>query len=473
MIFNSVVFVYYFLPSVICVFFLMKKSTRLQNIWLLATSFLFYGWCNTRVLLFLIIFGLVNYWFSRVIALCSENRKQTVKCLILTPAILLNLSSLFVVKYFNFAISSANRFFNSNLSQIDSLIAPLGISFLVFSMISYLVDIYRNRTQPLNDLIDFFLYLCFFPKVSQGPITRSEEFHGFLHTRDITLDQFCGGLRRFVLGLAKKVLIADTLGKSVDLIFANVSTGIPAMTSWAGMLCYTFQIYYDFSGYTDMAIGIAAIFGWRLPENFNSPYLSKSVSEFWRRWHITLGAWFREYVYIPLGGNRKGTIRTCINLAVVWLLTGIWHGAAYTYILWGIVIGSIVILEKLIGQTSWYKRIPSGIKWAGTFFVIMLSWVLFRSNGIGNALTYYLTMFGCNAVKNDIFGVRYFMDNGTLLALTIAIFFTIPLPKPIRKWSKDTSAALVLKNVLTIVILLVALLFMVNSTYSAFIYFQF
>lgn len=470
MVFNSVAFMYYFLPVVIGVFFLVKPWPRLQNLWLLAASFLFYGWCNGRYLAFLAAFGLVNYGIARCLGYWTEKGKEAARKWTLFLGVSLNLLCLFAVKYLNFSIGIANRLLGGGLAEAEALFVPLGISFLVFSMISYLADISRNRIVPLKDLTDHFLYVSFFSKVSQGPIARCGEFQ---RAREITLEQLSGGFRRFAFGLAKKVLIADVLGASVDLIFQDASAGIPTAVAWTGMVCYTFQIYFDFSGYTDMAIGLGSIFGFHLPENFDSPYLSRSVSEFWRRWHMTLGTWFREYVYIPMGGNRKGLLRTCINLAVVWLLTGIWHGAAFTYILWGISMGTIIIFEKLVGKSKWYSSIPSGVKWLGTFFAIMLSWVLFRSNGIGSALRYILMLFGIGDNPDAVYGVRYYLDNGTLLALVSGAVLCAPLPDKMRDWMKNTNSGLLVSNGMALVLLSLALLFMVNSTYNAFIYFQF
>lgn len=473
MVFNSVTFVYYFLPIVIGVFYLLRHHLRIQNIWLLISSLFFYGWCNTRILLFLIIFGLINYCFGRVLYISSATRHSAAKKLVLLPAVALNLLCLYFVKYLNFSISVVNTFLHTGFNTVSSIIVPLGISFLVFSMISYLLDIYWEKTKPLDDLVDFFLFLSFFPKVSQGPITRCDQLRYDLNNRSIGIPSFASGLRRFCFGFAKKVLIADTLGASVDLIFSNISEGISPAAAWGGMLCYTFQIYFDFSGYTDMAIGLGEMLGFHLPENFDAPYHSKSVSEFWRRWHITLGRWFREYVYIPLGGNRVGKLRTYINLGVVWLLTGIWHGAAYTYIAWGIGLGSIIIFEKMIGKSKLYVSIPNCVKWLCTFLTIMFSWVLFRSNDLQNAAGYFLAMFGVEGYTNSIYGVRYFIDNGTLLALFVAIVLTIPVPARWRKWMASSNTGITIQNIGVIILFAISLLFMVNSTYNAFIYFQF
>ncbi len=322
MTFNSVIFLFFFLPLVVLGSVLLKKAPLLRKIWLLAASFLFYGWCNLRILAFLLIYGLLYYLFGVLLERFSP--KKALQKSVLVGGIALNFGCLFVVQSLNYTLSHGNQFFGTALPAVTDLLVPLGISFLCFSMVAYLVDIYREKTPALKNPIDFYLYLSFFPKVSQGPITR----HGDMVLAPVDMARFSGGLRRFIAGLGKKVLLADVLGGAVDMVFANLSTGLSSATAWMGIVCYTLQIYYDFSGYTDMAIGIGNMLGCRLPENFNFPYLSKSVSEFWRRWHMTLGEWFKEYIYFPLGGSRRGLIRTLLNLSVVWLFTGIWHGAA-------------------------------------------------------------------------------------------------------------------------------------------------
>ncbi len=467
--FNSVVFVYIFLPVVLAVHTLLHRHIRLQNWWLMLASFLFYGWCNTRILAFLLVFGLVNYWLGLLLEACP---KKEAKYLVLIPGVAANVLCLYGIKYLNFSIDLTNRLLHTALPAVEGLLMPLGISFLVFTAISYLVDIYRGG-KPLHDVVDFYLYLSFFPKVSQGPITRSEEMSRELAGRSVDLDSFAPGARRFVAGLAKKVLLADVLGKTVDLIFQNLASGVDAGTAWLGLLCYTMQIFFDFSGYTDMAIGIGQMLGFRLPENFRAPYRSKSVSEFWRRWHMTLGSWFRNYVYIPLGGNRCSTLRVIGNLSVVWLLTGLWHGASIHYISWGVYFGCFVILEKLVNKKNWYQRIPGALKWLGTFLIVMLGWVIFRSGGMQQVGQYFAAMLGAFGSETVPFRLGYYFNAMTWAALAAAVAITF-MPRWMTAWQeKRPGLAIVLQNLGTIVLFALTLLFMVNSTYSAFIYFQF
>jgi len=470
MTFNSVIFLFFFLPVVLIGSVLLQRKPVIKKAWLVLASFVFYGWCNTRILLFLLLFGAAHYWLGCLLEACAD--RKTARNFLLIPGILLNVGCLFYVKYLNYTISLGNLLFGATFPAVAGIIAPLGISFLCFSMIAYLVDIYRGKSKALDNLIDFYLYLSFFPKISQGPITRHRDMRNISAGGDrATISGFSDGLRRFVGGLGKKVLIADILGASVDTVWGNISTGFSSATAWMGILCYTLQIYYDFSGYTDMAIGIAKMLGFTLPENFDFPYLSKSVSEFWRRWHITLGNWFKEYIYFPLGGSRKGMLRTLLNLCVVWLFTGIWHGAATHYVLWGVYFGCFVIFEKCIGKTNWYQKIPAVCKWAGTFFLVMMGWVIFRSNSLTEMASYFKLLI--TGSETAIYGFGYFFDNSVYISAAAGILLTLPRPEKLFARISDKSVAVIVRDLLLLCVLLLSVFFMFNSTYQSFIYFQF
>lgn len=470
MVFNSVIFLFFFLPFVLIGSVLLQKKPTVKKVWLLLASFGFYGWCNMRILAFLLLYGLAHYWFGCLLG--AQADRKTARNYLLIPGILMNVLCLFVFKYINYTISLGNRLFGTAIPAVDNLLMPLGISFLCFSMIAYLVDIYRGKTEALRNPLDFFLYLSFFPKISQGPITR----HGAMMQiqeggEKASLSSFSDGLRRFVAGLGKKVLIADILAVAVDTVWSNVAFGLSTATAWMGILCYTLQIYFDFSGYTDMAIGIAKMLGFSLPENFDFPYLSKSVSEFWRRWHITLGNWFKEYIYFPLGGSRKGSLRTILNLLVVWLFTGIWHGAATHYVLWGVYFGCFVIFEKLVSKTNWYQRVPAAFKWAGTFFLVMMGWVIFRSSSLSEMAAYFKILFSANHAAVYEFG--YFFDNSVYISACAGILLTLPRPGKLLERISEKPVCVVVKNLLLLCVLLLSIFFMFNSTYQSFIYFQF
>lgn len=465
MTFNSTFFLFLFLPVTLLVHTLLPKVS-LKNKWLLFASLFFYGWCNFEGCLFLIVYGLANYGLARLIS-CYPGKKAPI-----VFGVLADVAVLFFFKYFNFSASVLNRFLGTGIPAIH-VFQPLGISFVTFTAISYVVDVYRGTAGEIPTLSDFYLYLSLFPKAAQGPITRYSQLSQQLRQRKCSLADFSSGMKRFMAGFGKKCLIADVLGKSADAVFNGITDGLLPSIAWLGLLYYAFQIFYDFSGYTDMAIGIGQMLGLTLPENFDNPYLSKSVSEFWRRWHMTLGQWFRNYIYIPMGGNRKGTLRTIFNLSVVWFVTGIWHGADLNYILWGVYYGILVIFEKLVSRKNWYLKIPGLLKWAFTFFATLMGWVIFRTSSISQLVTYLITLFGLQEAPMYAYGLRYFFDPPSLLALVAAILLALPRPKALTGLTERSVPAYVLYDLWLAVMFILAVVFMINSTYSAFIYFQF
>lgn len=447
---------------------MLLKKPRLQNMWLLLVSFLFFCWCSPESLLLLIIYAIGNYILARLLAKASSHWRLLLLCL----GVAIDLGVLFIYKYVNFSATVLNSFLGTQFKLIE-LVQPMGISFLTFTTVAYVVDIYRGKAVPLTNFADFLLYLSFFPKAAQGPITRVQDFYGPLSARTVSFADISNGLRRFIIGLAKKCLIADVLGASVDLVFENLSSGVSAATAWTAILYYTLQIYYDFSGYTDMAIGIAQMLGFCLPENFRAPYRSMSVSEFWRRWHITLGSWFKDYLYIPLGGNRKGIIRTFVNLGIVWLATGIWHGAAYQYILWGIYYGILIMAEKAISNTRFYKNLPKIIKWGYTFIAVVFGWVLFRCNSVSQIVLFLSTMFGMTANQTVMYGTEFFFDLPSLLAFIPGLVLLLPWKGWLSGLEERHSVVYWIKNFAVLLLLAMSVVFMVNSSYTSFIYFQF
>lgn len=465
--FNSTLFLFFVFPITILIHLLLRKP-RLQNIWLLLVSMVFFGWCSPKGLLFLVIYAVCNYIIAQLLLKASLRQRTILLCL----GIVLDLGILFVYKYFNFAVSVSNRFLGTQLGLLE-FIQPMGISFLTFTTIAYVVDIYRGKAAPLTNFLDFLLYLSFFPKAAQGPITRVQDFSGALLTRSVSFGDITDGLQRFIIGLAKKCLIADVLGASVDLVFSNLYSGISAATAWIGILYYTLQIYYDFSGYTDMAIGIAKMIGFFLPENFHAPYRSTSVSEFWRRWHMTLGSWFKDYLYIPLGGNRKGTIRTFVNLGIVWMATGIWHGAAFNYIFWGIYYGILIMAEKAISNTRFYKGMPKFIKWSYTFIAVVFGWIFFRCESMHKVVQYLFAMFGLTANQTVMYGAGYFFDLPSLLAFVPGLILLLPWKNWLHPLEERYAFVYWVKNLALVLLLMLAVVFMVNSSYTSFIYFQF
>lgn len=353
------------------------------------------------------------------------------------------------------------------------VVTPLGISFIIFSVISYIVDVYKGCNA--GKFIDVINYICFFPKVISGPIVTWKNWGMLLEKRnfeklDARLSFF---LERFIIGLSKKVIIADSLGAMITIIGNG---DMDVISAWLVTLMYSLRIYFDFSGYSDIAIGLARFMGMEIAENFSFPYCSTSISEFWRRWHISLGAWFKEYVYIPLGGNRHGERRTCINLFLVMFLSGIWHGAGFGYIVWGSIHGLCIVLEKLFADKIWYKKIPRIVKWGATFFIVSLCWEFFRTNSLSDTVIHFGKMIGVGN-GNPTFMFNYYVTKKTVSLLIVSLFFAIPF-KYVKDYCKQlsicqTSGWLIIKNLVLLSLFALTLVFITNSTYSPFIYFQY
>ena len=342
----------------------------------------------------------------------------------------------------------------------------------MFEALSYLFDIYKGETER-GSLVDVFLFFTFFPKVASGPIVLWKDFSSQIYNRKVSVDLFFSGMNRVMIGFAKKSIIADSLGTVVQSINENTQLGIDSPTAFLGALCYFLQIYYDFSGYSDIAIGISRIFGFDFKENFNYPYTSTSIGEFWRRWHISLGTWFREYIYIPLGGNRK---HVYINLFVVFLITGIWHGSTFNFVIWGVAHGLLIMIERAFREKAWYKKIPALFKWMFTMVFVYLTWIIFMIPSLTQAIIYYKSMLGIPA-GNIYFKFEYFINNKLILIIIIAIIGAFigkwDKVELIKAWSRDTKTGLIFCQILYMMLFVLAILFMMNSSYSPFLYFQF
>lgn len=385
--------------------------------------------------------------------------------------IILNLALLFYYKYYDFFLENINTIFNMNL-ELKKIVLPIGISFFTFQGMSYIIDIYRNDGKVNKNIFSVALYISLFPQLVAGPIIKYKAVDEQIRNRKESIDYFSYGINRFVIGLGKKIIISDMLGAISDNIFllAN-SSGIDMITAWIGAICYTLQIYFDFSGYSDMAIGLGHLFGFKFPENFNYPYISRSITEFWRRWHISLSTWFKEYLYIPLGGNRRGNVY--FNLVVVFLVTGLWHGASWNFVIWGLWHGLFMIIERLIRDKAWYKKIPLIIKIFITLFIVIIGWVLFKATTLKEGLRYLSIMFGLVNFSNITFEFTYFISRKFILLIIIGIIASTPIPKNIFNRYKGIKAFELMKTILIILLFIVSIIFMVNSTYSPFIYFQF
>lgn len=485
MLFSSVTFLFFFLPTVVFLYYIAAKKYR--NTVLLIASLVFYAWGNPKSLLILFLTIVVNYLCGLAVEKAknlTKHRPLFLTGMILCGGILVDLGVLYYFKYLNFSIQNYNLLsvkFGLQPVAMRTISMPLGISFLTFQGLAYIIDIYRGKTPALKSFPDFALYLSLFPKAAQGPIVRYADIAAEMEGRQETFRDLTIGVRRCIIGLFKKIVIANTLGAVADRIF-NAGPGmIDISSAWVGAAAYTLQIFFDFSGYTDMAIGIGNMFGFHFTENFNYPYISKSIREFWRRWHISLSSWFRDYLYIPLGGNRISPVRTYVNLFIVFLATGIWHGANWTFILWGVWNGVFIVLER----TRLLDRIlgKAGLQWGGpsrSFFAhiyamlaVLIGWVLFRSDSIQAAVGYLKVMFHMGGSSISLYSLPAFLNGYVLFIFAIAIIFSTPIARWLSERVKSLYPIRYAEDCGLIGMLFYSVVTMATSTYNPFIYFRF
>ena len=466
MVFSSQIFLFAFLPFTLLFYYL--SPIKLRNYVLLLVSLFFYSWGGINFLPILLTSILINYIFGLLVSK-FKNRLRLNK-LILFIGIILNLSILFYFKYYDFTISTANTIFSLSL-PLKNIVLPIGISFFTFQGMSYVIDVYRDPKTVNKNIFSIALYISLFPQLIAGPIVKYKDIDAQIRTRKETLKDFSYGIERFIIGLAKKVIIADVIAETIPWIIPYSTNSIDTPTAWLGIICYTLQIFFDFSGYSDMAIGLGHMFGFKFMKNFNYPYISKSVTEFWRRWHISLSTWFKEYLYIPLGGNRTG--KTYRNLLIVFFVTGLWHGASWNFIIWGLWHGLFLIIERIISGKDWYKKTPTLIKWAVTMLIVIIGWVFFSFPYLDLALDYLAVMFGF--VNNNMvtFSVAYFLNFKMIVWLVVAICLSTPFIPSILKKFNSNKYFEIIKTIFLAILLITCILFIVNSTYSPFIYFQF
>ncbi len=461
LLFNSFTFIFIFLPFSILGYYIIPN--KVKNIFLLCSSLFFYAWGNVRYLVLLLISICINYFFAILIS-----NRQEKKRIILWLCIIINIGLLFYFKYFNFTLSLMERIFHLSLPS-HSIVLPIGISFYTFQGLSYVIDVYRQKTPANKNILEIGLYISLFPQLVAGPIVKYQDIYKQIRHRVSSIETFAYGIERFIFGLSKKVMIANVLGEVTDKIFQSLESGIDTPTAWLGILCYTFQIYFDFSGYSDMAIGLGSMFGFHFHENFNYPYISKSMNEFWRRWHISLSSWFKEYVYIPLGGSRKGNVY--INLFIVFCITGLWHGAALTFIIWGIWNGMFVILGKFMERNN-KIQMPICIQWVSTIFIVMIGWVFFRSSSLTEAYHYLKILVG-DIVAQPQLRSSFYMDSRICFTLLISIICSTPFFHIIdMRWRTSTRYYLI-KVIWLSILFIFCIVYLINSTYNPFIYFQF
>lgn len=466
MLFSSMTFIYVFLPILLLIYFVTKKE--LHNSILLIASIIFYAWGEPKYLAIMLLTIIFNYFGALAVEKFVNHKKL---CLITT--IFADLSFLIYFKYFNFLISNCNNIFHSNIQFLE-IVMPIGISFYTFQAMSYLIDVYRGEVKAQHDIYKLALYICLFPQLIAGPIIKYHDIKDQIESREVNFEKVNLGVKRFIIGLSKKVLIANTFGAVADKIFTQDPHTFSHGIAWLGSIAYTFQIYFDFSGYSDMAIGLGLIFGFKFMENFNYPYISKSMTEFWRRWHISLSTWFKQYVYITLGGNRQGMWKTVRNLSIVFLLTGIWHGAAWNFILWGIWNGFFIIVEKLLNIKEFeQKEHPLWIYFTQHLYCILLfliGWVIFRADSVKYAFDYIMNMFGL-LHTNQIYGIEYYIDNTEIVIFVAALLCSVPLFRNILTIRNKFFKALI--NFWLLFLFFCSTVSIAAGTYNPFIYFRF
>ncbi len=472
MLFSSITFLYFFLPAVLIFYYVVfRKSRVLQNIFLLIASLFFYAWGEPKFVLVMCASIVINWLLGLLV---SKNRHRNKACkLIITIDVICNLGLLFVFKYLTFVGNIVSGFVSGGL-QIPDIALPIGISFFTFQAMSYVIDVYRQKGEVQTNILYVGLYIAFFPQLIAGPIVRYETVADEIKNRKETLDDFFNGFARFIMGLSKKVLLANSLGILADQAFNAVEKGstISVMFGWLGAIAYAMQIFFDFSGYSDMAIGLGRMFGFHFLENFNYPYISSSISEFWRRWHISLGTWFRDYLYFPLGGSRVSKCRNVLNLFIVWSLTGIWHGANYTFIIWGLMYFVLIAMEKLTGFDKIKAKSIAWLKHIYTLFFVLIGWVFFRSTTVLDAFDYIKSMFGLNAnpfVDGTFYG--WLIQNGILL--TISTVLCTPLFKKIGEKTSNSVIMGCLTTAGLFLLFVISVATLVSSSYNPFIYFNF
>lgn len=467
MLFSSLTFLFAFLPITLILYFLVKD--KYKNYILLVASLIFYAWGEPKYVILMILSIIFNFFIAKIID--KKSKKKKLQKLLLAFVVIVNIGALFIFKYLDFAIENLNVVFNFNI-QPAHLSLPIGISFYTFQILSYVIDVYRKKVKVQKNIFTLGTYIALFPQLIAGPIVRYSDVEKQLKSRTHSLEKFCDGFRRFILGFVKKVLIANNVAIIADTVFSDPSSvELGPVAIVISLLAYALQIYYDFSGYSDMAIGLGKIFGFDFDENFNYPYSATSLTDFWRRWHISLTSWFRDYVYIPLGGNRCSKLKWLRNFSIVWLLTGFWHGASWNFVLWGVFNMVILLIEKqFLGKIL--ANIPKIFTWISTFIVVNIGWLLFRANTMDDLGLIVKSFFYPEASTAD-FLAHNFSIVSYFLFMILGLIFMFPV------WKKMTEKLLKWKfgrfilDIILLALFCVAICALVNSSYNPFIYFRF
>ena len=467
MLFSSLTFLFGFLPILLILYFILKKR-KYKNIVLLIFSLIFYAWGEPKYIFLMLLTILIVYIFGILIDKFDKENKKILKKISLIICIILVLGSLIFFKYSNFLIENVNLAFKAKIKPLN-IVMPIGISFYTFQILSYIIDLYNKKIKLQKNYFSLALYVSLFPQLIAGPIVRYETVEEEIDNRKETKEDVISGTKRFIIGLSKKVIIANQMALLADLIFNKHNGAYGTTIIWLGTLAYTLQIYFDFSGYSDMAIGLGRIFGFHFLENFDYPYISKSVTEFWRRWHISLSTWFRDYVYIPLGGNRVNKFKWIRNIILVWLLTGLWHGAAWNFIIWGIYYGLLLLFEKLFFDRI-LKKLPTIINWLYTFIIVMIGWMIFRSNSLNELLLFIKTMF----VYKQTDWLTILADNlstfNALMFVLPAFILSFPILKKIKEKYSGKTIYIILTNILLLMLFIMCIVYLTSISYNPFMY---
>lgn len=470
MLFSSTTFLFVFLPIVLAVYYLVPF--RFKNFLMLVASLFFYAWGEPVYVILMILSILLNYFCGREIGEKADDLRAKKRSLIFAVAV--NLLILGFFKYYGFLMETLDAVIPVAIPYRE-LPLPIGISFYTFQALSYVIDVYRGNAKPQKNVLYFALYISMFPQLIAGPIVRYVDIEEQLDHRTINLTKFGQGAMYFIRGLAKKVIIANSAGAVFDQIAAMEIGSYSVLTAWIGCASYALQIYFDFGGYSDMAVGLGKMFGFEFRQNFNYPYISSSVTEFWRRWHISLSTWFREYVYIPLGGNRKGQTRTAVNLLIVWMLTGFWHGADWNFLFWGLYYGIILVLEKFLWGEA-LQGLKGAVRHIYTMVIVLIGWVLFFSPSLGYALKYVGAMFGIGAGGILDKQAFYFLTSNWLLYLA-AVLGSSPvgfrLMKNLQKMPRGWRGKLAVSGILYLTLFVISVAFLITESFNPFLYFRF
>ena len=473
MIFSSLLFLFRFLPAVLVLYYLAPRPLR--NLVLLLCSLVFYAWGEPVYIILMIVSILVSYTGGILVDRFKTQGKRRAARAALLGSSVVSLSLLGFFKYADFLIGTVDSLTGAGINLLK-IALPIGISFYTFQTMSYTIDVYRGEAKVQKNLISFGAYVTMFPQLIAGPIVQYKTIDRQLRTRKETAGQFAYGIHRFMIGLGKKVLLANNAGALWDTVSSMEHTQIPVVMSWMGLAAYTFQLYFDFSAYSDMAIGLGHMFGFRFLENFNYPYISKSITEFWRRWHISLSTWFRDYVYIPLGGNRVGVWKHIRNILVVWMLTGIWHGASWNFVLWGLYYGILLLIEKFV-LGKYLKKLPGVFQHIYCMFFVMLGWNLFVFDDMSAGISFARALFGTYGAGFCSRETLYLLYNNAVL-MVLLILGSTQLPARAGNWicaklrGKETILTIV-KNVFYVGIFLLSVAWLEDASYNPFLYFRF